>query len=472
MIAENDLVTEFTPRSAPPVMAPLEDDPAADDGIPETVETGFLDYTVDSIRMYLREMGAIPRLSPERQKEVAQEIHDQKIRLLESLSRDPRIVQEVIHILEQFESEELYFDDHFYRRTSGKEKSVRIKLQELAEEIRKASPGDENLSPAEAGELDAWRSYLVACVMAEMVPEARLKLIRIFQESGKEPEGLAPYEAAMKMMVASNLRLVVSEAKKHQFKGVDFLDLIQEGNLGLMRAADKFDPRLGFQFSTFATQTIAAQIQRAVLTSRHSIHLALHIIELKPRFLKTFKEMAKEFGHYPTNREVAQRMLAKYDLPGNIDTMTEKIIELKIWLDNSTISLDQPLDKDGGENSDLVFGETLPDKAPDALKLATHVQSRELLAKLLQVLPPRSYMVVCMRYGIGGMGQLAFPEIAEKLGLRREQVRSSHDLGLRRLRHPDHEDLLKALRGIIGKKETGPVGGTFPLPGAYETVPA
>jgi len=270
------------------------------------------------------------------------------------------------------------------------------------------------------------RKRLVQIEVEHNIPPVEIKRSLQAIVVGEQQTGQAKSE-----LVEANLRLVVSIAKKYTNRGLQFLDLIQEGNIGLMKAVDKFEWRRGYKFSTYATWWIRQAITRAIADQARTIRIPVHMIETINKLIRTSRALVQELGREPTSEEIAKKM----DIPVS---KVRKVLKIA----QEPISLETPI----GEEEDSHLGDFIEDKSilnPADAVVASNL--REITDEVLATLTPREEKVIKMRFGLGSTGsEHTLEEVGQHFAVTRERIRQIEAKALRKLRHPSRSRKLKA----------------------------
>jgi RNA polymerase primary sigma factor len=361
----------------------------------------------DPVRMYLKEIGKVPLLDGERELQLAKTMY-------EGLEAETRLLHAIIGYVEPAEDE--------------------VTESVVASEVTDGSVGEDSEdSWEEPGQTKS--GYAAAMEEARKQYGGPDKLPRHIEglddEYVKEQRKLVRRgEDAKNALVEANLRLVVSIAKRHSGKGLSFLDLIQEGNLGLLKAVEKFDYRKGYKFSTYATWWIRQAITRAIADQARTIRIPVHMVETIHKVSRVSRKLLQELGHEASVDEIAKEM----------NTTPDKVREImKIALD--PVSLEMPI----GEEEDSHLGDFIQDEeTPSPSDAVSQTMLREQLIEVLHTLTPREEQVLILRFGLKDGKMRTLEEVGEEFHITRERIRQIEAKALRKLRHPSRSKRLKA----------------------------
>ncbi|MEK7828560.1 MAG: RNA polymerase sigma factor RpoD, partial [Deltaproteobacteria bacterium] len=429
----------------------------ADDVAEEKEKVLEVEGIEDPVRIYMKEMGAVSLLNREEEVVLAKEIEDGRNELKRLTLLSPFASREALRISERIKADKASLrelmeeaEETGQQYDEERKDEVLAQVDKLKRRKREGAYkllNELSLNPIVINKIAHRIIKLERLLQREEakrgIKKAErakkrirwvLRKIEMNRESLRQlAVGVRKHDIivrrAKKRLIEANLRLVVSIAKRYMNLGLKFSDLVQEGNIGLMKAVDKFDYKKGFKFSTYATWWIRQAITRAIADHGRTIRIPVHMIETINRLLQTSRQLLKELGREPTPDEIAERM----------DIHVSKVRRI-LRLMKQTLSLETPIgDDDESSLGDFIEDEKSPSPAEAAIESDLSDQTKRVLATLT----PREEKVLRMRFGVGEKQDYTLEEVGKVLGVTRERVRQIEAKAIRRLRHPTRVKLLK-----------------------------
>ena len=378
----------------------MEDEEEAAEENPADLKAAMDELLDDPVKNYLKQIGQIPLLSAEQEVDLSKRIHSGA---------------EAAHILQA--DRQKYGAPEYIKKNSARfsfeeDENSRSYTEDIDEEGNEKSSEDAEEKAAEEEAMEAVEN-------GPLTEERRQELLKIRRD------GLN----ARRSLSEANLRLVVSIAKKHVGHNLAFLDLIQEGNIGLIKAAEKFDCDRGFRFSTYATWWIRQAITRAIADQARTIRIPVHMVETINKVIRVSRQLLQELGHDPSPEEIAAEM----NMP------VERVREI-LKIAQEPVSLETPI----GEEEDSHLGDFIPDEAAsEPSEAASFTLLKEQLVDVLSTLTPREEKVLKLRFGIEDGRTRTLEEVGKEFNVTRERIRQIEAKALRKLRHPSRAKRLR-----------------------------